>query len=110
MPELPDIENYIDASRHRISGQLLQDVRLQSAFLLRTADPPIEVLVGKRVQSIRRIGKRIALGLREDYWIVLHLMIAGRLHWRGRIGSGFHTLIIDLDGLPTERRCQITES
>lgn len=81
MPELPDITAYIDALDRRISGEVLQDVRLASAFLLRTATPPIAAAKGKRVRSLRRLGKRIAIGLDDDLWLVLHLMIAGRLHW-----------------------------
>lgn len=81
MPELPDITAYIDALDRRITGEGLQDVRLASAFLLRTATPPIAATKGKRVRALRRLGKRIAIGLDDDLWLVLHLMIAGRLHW-----------------------------
>ena len=82
MPELPDITAYITALEQRILGQPLQRVRLQSVFVLRTVDPPIASVEGRTVQTIRRIGKRIAIGLEGDLWLVLHLMIAGRLHWR----------------------------
>jgi formamidopyrimidine-DNA glycosylase len=82
MPELPDITAYITALEQRILGQPLQRVRLQSVFVLRTVDPPIASVEGRTVQAIRRIGKRIAIGLEGDLWLVLHLMIAGRLHWR----------------------------
>jgi formamidopyrimidine-DNA glycosylase len=82
MPELPDIAAYIAALEPRILGQPLERVRLQSVFVLRTAEPPIESVEGRTVQAIRRIGKRIAIGLEGDLWLVLHLMIAGRLHWR----------------------------
>ena len=82
MPELPDISAYLSALRERIVGQPLQRVRLGSAFLLRTAVPPISEAEGHRVTELRRIGKRISLGLDNDLWLVLHLMIAGRLHWR----------------------------
>jgi formamidopyrimidine-DNA glycosylase len=82
MPELPDISAYITALEARILGQPLERVRLASVFLLRTVDPPLESVEGRRVQEIRRIGKRIAIGLDGDLWLVLHLMIAGRLHWR----------------------------
>lgn len=82
MPELPDIVVYIEALEARVSGQPLAGVRIASPLLLRTVDPPLEDCVGKRVRSLRRLGKRIALGLEDDLWLVVHLMIAGRLHWR----------------------------
>ncbi|MGD0732158.1 MAG: DNA-formamidopyrimidine glycosylase family protein [Terracidiphilus sp.] len=82
MPELPDISAYISALEPRILGQPLERVRIASVFLLRTVDPPLSSVEGRTVQSIRRIGKRIAIGLDDDLWLVLHLMIAGRLHWR----------------------------
>jgi len=82
MPELPDIAAYISALEPRIIGQRLEHVRLASAFLLRTAQPPIADAEGHIVCKLRRIGKRIAFGLDNDLWLVLHLMIAGRLHWR----------------------------
>ncbi|HEY0701939.1 MAG TPA: DNA-formamidopyrimidine glycosylase family protein [Candidatus Acidoferrales bacterium] len=84
MPELPDIAAYITALEARILNQPLEHVRLFSAFLLRTADPPIAEVEGRTVRELRRIGKRIAIGLDNDLWLVLHLMIAGRLHWRHR--------------------------
>ena len=84
MPELPDIVVYIEALEKRILGQTLEHVRLASPFLLRTAAPPLQSVEGKRVRELRRIGKRIAMGLEDDLWLVLHLMIAGRLHWRER--------------------------
>jgi formamidopyrimidine-DNA glycosylase len=82
MPELPDISAYIAALEPRILGQPLQQARIVSPFLLRTVDPPLSSVDGSTVQSIRRIGKRIAIGVEGDLWLVLHLMIAGRLHWR----------------------------
>ena len=82
MPELPDIAAYISALDARILGQPLERVRLGSVFVLRTADPPITVVEGKTVRAVRRIGKRIAIGVDGDLWMVLHLMIAGRLHWK----------------------------
>jgi formamidopyrimidine-DNA glycosylase len=82
MPELPDISAYISALEPRIVGHPLQSVRLASAFLLRTAQPPLTSVEGRLVRELRRIGKRIAIGLEGDLWMVLHLMIAGRLHWR----------------------------
>lgn len=82
MPELPDITAYIHALEPRIVGQPIQQIRLGSPFLLRTADPPITDAQGKTVRELRRIGKRIAIGVDDELWLVLHLMIAGRLHWR----------------------------
>lgn len=82
MPELPDIAAYISALEPRVVRQTLQRIRIQSAFLLRTAEPPISAAEGRTVQELRRVGKRIAFGLDGDLWLVLHLMIAGRLHWR----------------------------
>jgi formamidopyrimidine-DNA glycosylase len=82
MPELPDISAYLNALQERIVGQPLQRVRLGSPFLLRTAAPPISEAEGHQVTELRRIGKRVAVGLNNDLWLVLHLMIAGRLHWR----------------------------
>ncbi len=84
MPELPDIVVYIEALEKRILGQTLERVRLASPFLLRTVDPPLSAVEGKTVRELRRIGKRIAIGVDGDVWLVLHLMIAGRLHWRER--------------------------
>ena len=82
MPELPDIAAYITALEPRIVGQRIESIRLASPFLLRTAQPPIADAEGRLVQELRRIGKRIAIGLEGDLWLVLHLMIAGRLHWK----------------------------
>ena len=82
MPELPDIAAYITALEARIVGQPIQQVRLASPFLLRTVQPPLGSVKGCVVRELRRIGKRIALGVEGDLWLVLHLMIAGRLHWR----------------------------
>src|SRR5947207_1690225 len=82
MPELPDISAYITALESRILGQSVEHVRLASPFLLRTADPPLASVEGQKVRELRRIGKRIAIGVEDDFWLVLHLMIAGRLHWR----------------------------
>jgi len=82
MPELPDIAAYITALEPRIVAQPLIRVRLASPFLLRTAQPPIKSVEGRVVRELRRVGKRIAIGVEGDLWLVLHLMIAGRLHWR----------------------------
>jgi formamidopyrimidine-DNA glycosylase len=84
MPELPDIAAYISALEPRIVDQPIERVRLASPFLLRTAQPPITTVEGRVVRELRRIGKRIAIGVEGDLWLVLHLMIAGRLHWRPR--------------------------
>jgi formamidopyrimidine-DNA glycosylase len=84
MPELPDISAYITALEPRLLGQPLEHVRLASAFLLRTAQPPLTEAEGRIVRELRRIGKRIAIGVENDLWLVLHLMIAGRLHWRAK--------------------------
>jgi formamidopyrimidine-DNA glycosylase len=82
VPELPDISAYLFALDARLIGQTLEEIRLASPFLLRTAEPPPALARGRRVRELRRIGKRIAIGLDRDLWLVLHLMIAGRLHWR----------------------------
>jgi formamidopyrimidine-DNA glycosylase len=82
MPELPDISAYLTALEPRVVGQRLEHIRIASAFLLRTAQPPLSGAEGRTVRELRRIGKRIAFGMEGDLWLVLHLMIAGRLHWR----------------------------
>jgi len=93
MPELPDIEVYVEALAGRVVGAPLLGVRLGSPFLLRSADPPLAAATGKKVLAVRRLGKRIVLALEEELALVLHLMIAGRLHWKepgaklpGRVG------------------------
>ena len=121
MPELPDITAYIAALEPRILGQPLDRVRLQSVFVLRTADPPIESVEGRTVRELRRIGKRIAIGLQGesdgDLWLVLHLMIAGRLHWRppqaklsGRqalLALDFHSGSLTLTEAGSKRRASL---
>jgi formamidopyrimidine-DNA glycosylase len=82
MPELPDISAYLTALESRIVGQQLIRVRLASAFLLRTVQPRLTDAEGQMVRELRRVGKRIAIGIDNDLWLVIHLMIAGRLHWR----------------------------
>jgi formamidopyrimidine-DNA glycosylase len=82
MPELPDITAYIAALEPRILGQPLLGIRIASVFVLRTVDPPVAAVEGKVVRALRRIGKRIAIGVEGDLWVAIHLMIAGRLHWR----------------------------
>jgi formamidopyrimidine-DNA glycosylase len=81
VPELPDVTVYVEALAARVLGHTLESVKLASPFLLRTADPPLAGTFGQRVVDIRRLGKRIAIGLADELWLVLHLMIAGRLHW-----------------------------
>ncbi|MBV8118254.1 MAG: formamidopyrimidine-DNA glycosylase [Candidatus Eremiobacteraeota bacterium] len=87
MPELPDVVAYVEALRERIVGQPLERVRVKSVALLRTADPPIISAYGRTVRAVDRIGKRIAIALDGDLWLIVHLMIAGRLHWRERAAS-----------------------
>jgi len=82
MPELPDIDVYVERLGERIHGAKLADIRLNSPFLLRSFDPPLDEANGRRVIELRRIGKRIAIGLKAEFWLVLHLMVAGRLYWR----------------------------
>ena len=82
MPELPDIAAYLEALEPRVIGRTLERVRLGSPFLLRTLEPPLSSAEGRAVCGLRRIGKRIAIGVDGEVWLVLHLMIAGRLHWR----------------------------
>jgi len=84
MPELPDIVVYLEALEERILGRVLQRSAIGGPFLLRTAQPPIESIHGRKVTSLRRLGKRIAIGFDNDVWLVFHLMIAGRLHWKTR--------------------------
>jgi len=83
MPELPDIVIYIEALEQRILGRRLERVRILNPFLVRTAAPPISAAEGRRVELLRRMGKRIVLGLEDDLFLVLHLMVAGRLRWLG---------------------------
>jgi formamidopyrimidine-DNA glycosylase len=102
MPELPDITVYLEALESRVVGHVLEHIRLANPFILRTAVPPIDSLEGRRVVALRRLGKRIAFGFEGERWLVLHLMIAGRLHWqapneraaRGR-GTVLATFIFD---------------
>jgi formamidopyrimidine-DNA glycosylase len=82
VPELPDIAAYLEALKPRVLDKTLERVRLGSPFLLRTIEPPLASVVGCEVKELRRVGKRIALGVEGGRWLVLHLMIAGRLHWR----------------------------
>jgi len=82
VPELPDIVAYIEALESRVLNQPIKDIRFSSPFLLRSVDPPLNEIKGKKVTHLRRLGKRIVFGLEDDLFIVLHLMIAGRLHWK----------------------------
>jgi formamidopyrimidine-DNA glycosylase len=84
MPELPDITLYIEALEKHILGQTLEGVRIVSPFLLRTATPRLASAFGKKLLRLRRLGKRICIGLEDELWLVLHLMIAGRIHWKAR--------------------------
>ena len=84
MPELPDITAYIRALEQRVVGQPIEQIRIASPFLLRTVEPRLSEVEGKVIRELRRIGKRIAIGVEGELWLVLHLMIAGRLHWRAR--------------------------
>ncbi len=98
MPELPDISAYIHALEARILGQTLEHVRLGSVFVLRTVDPPVSAAEGHVVTGLRRVGKRIAIGVEGDVWLVIHLMIAGRLHWKpaaAKIGGRNALLALD---------------
>ena len=93
MPELPDVTVYVEALRDRLAGQPLERVRLGGPFLLRTVEPPLSAFAGRRVEAVSRLGKRIVLAFEGDHLLVIHLMIAGRLHWKpagaklpGRVG------------------------
>ena len=81
MPELPDINLYVEKIDERIRGQVLNDIRISRPFLVRSYDPPLSAVNGRRITELRRIGKRIVFGGEPDYWLILHLMVAGRLHW-----------------------------
>ena len=95
MPELPDINAYLHALDVRIVGRTIVAVGVRSAFVVRTAQPPIAVVQGHVVRELKRIGKRVAIGLDNGLWIVIHLMVAGRLHWRapGAALQGRHSLV-----------------
>jgi formamidopyrimidine-DNA glycosylase len=87
MPELPDVTVYVEALRRRVQGHQLRQARMRGPFLLRTTSPPIESTFGKTVTDIRRVGKRIAFGFEGGVWLAVHLMIAGRFHWKDRAPS-----------------------
>jgi formamidopyrimidine-DNA glycosylase len=82
MPELPDVSVYVEAVRSRVAGHKLVRTLVKSVFLLRSTTPPLSATAGRIVREVRRVGKQIAIGLEGDLWLVLHLMIAGRLHWK----------------------------
>ena len=117
MPELPDIVVYIEALEKRIHGAILERVRVASPFLLRTAVPPLSSVEGKKVVELRRLGKRICFGFEDDLWLVLHLMIAGRLHWyedrakaakaRGVAALEFNTGTLTLTEAGTQKRASL---
>ncbi|MHB8585152.1 MAG: Fpg/Nei family DNA glycosylase [Thermoplasmatota archaeon] len=101
MPELPDVDVYVDALRARIVGQVLRSVRLASPFLLRTVDPPIAAVMGRPVREVRRMGKRIVWEFDEELSLVIHLMIAGRLHWKkagAKVAGRAALAAFDFDG------------
>ncbi|MDJ0908684.1 MAG: DNA-formamidopyrimidine glycosylase family protein [Woeseiaceae bacterium] len=81
MPELPDVDVYVDVLRRKLAGQRVEAIRLGNPFVLRSVEPAIDAAIGQTVSDVRRIGKRIAVGLDNDVWLVIHLMIAGRLQW-----------------------------
>jgi formamidopyrimidine-DNA glycosylase len=100
VPELPDIILYVDSLRSRVEGRRLERVRLSSPFVLRSVDPPLEATFGRIVRELRRIGKRIVVGFEEDLFVVVHLMIAGRLRWRepgAKPGVGSKLLLATFD-------------
>src|SRR2546428_12212617 len=117
MPELPDVVLYIEALEPRLRGARLERVRLLSPFVLRSVDPPLAAAAGRAVSGLRRLGKRIVIGLDGDLFLLLHLMIAGRLHWRpagarppGKIGLAaldFSTGTLVLTEAGTKRRAAI---
>lgn len=84
MPELPDVEAYLHALRPRVLHQRLEEIRISGVFVLRSVEPPVSALVGREVEELRRVGKRLAFRFEGNLWLVVHLMIAGRLHWRRR--------------------------
>ena len=117
MPELPDITVYLEALEERIGGRRLERSRINSAFLLRTVEPKLEDAHGARVAALERLGKRIAIGFDNDIWIILHLMIAGRLQWRAdwpqKIGKptalllGFDSGTLSLTEAGTKKRASL---
>ena len=117
MPELPDVAVYIEALEARIVGHRLERILLKNPFLLRTAEPPLRICEGRTVTRLRRVGKRIAIGFDSDAWLLIHLMIAGRLHWymkdhRGRVRApllqlDFDNGVLTLTEAGTKRRASL---
>jgi formamidopyrimidine-DNA glycosylase len=117
VPELPDITVYVEALRRRLVGQPIEEIRLKTPFLLRTVEPPLADLIGKRVVAVERLGKRIAIELDGELFIVIHLMIAGRLHWKAKGAKAggrndlaafeFPTGILSLTEAGTKRRASL---
>jgi formamidopyrimidine-DNA glycosylase len=117
MPELPDVAVYIEALEARIVGHRLERILLKNPFLLRTAEPPLHICEGRTVTRLRRVGKRIAIALDNDVWLLIHLMIAGRLHWymkdhRGRVRApllqlNFDNGVLTLTEAGTKRRASL---
>jgi formamidopyrimidine-DNA glycosylase len=100
MPELPDVSVYVEAIQTRVVGHRLVRAIVKSPFLLRSTAPPVSATVGKTVREVRRVGKQIAIGVEGDLWLVLHLMIAGRLHWKTsapKLGSRNSLLALEFD-------------
>ncbi len=97
MPELPDVTVYIEALQARIAGTRLVQARLKSPFLIRSVTPPLQDFAGRGVRDLRRIGKRIAIGFEGDLWLVIHLMIAGRLHWYEDPASKRRAALLELE-------------
>jgi formamidopyrimidine-DNA glycosylase len=111
MPELPDVELYVESLRSRIAGHSLRKAAIRGPFLLRTVEPPVTALYGHAVTDVRRAGKRIALGFDHGLWLAIHLMIAGRLHWNGKrpplAAFEFDSGTLTLTEAGTEHRAQI---
>lgn len=100
MPELPDITLYLEALQKRVQGKKLNKIRLNHIFLLKTVDPPLAAVEGKVIKRFRRLGKRIAIGFDDELWLVIHLMIAGRLHWKApnfKLSRGYGLAAFDFD-------------
>src|SRR5512138_3339488 len=118
MPELPDVTVYVECTAAKVIGRTIERVRIASPFVVRSVDPPVREVEGKTVHDVRRIGKRIAIGLDHDLWIVIHLMIAGRFRWLasgakipGRLGLAafdFENGTLLLTEAGTQRRASIT--
>jgi formamidopyrimidine-DNA glycosylase len=118
MPELPDVVVYLESLRPRVEGQILERIRLLSPFLLRSVEPPIREVEGKKVLGLRRLGKRIVFALADDLFLILHLMIAGRLHWKakgakppGKVGLAafdFSTGTLTLTEAGSKRRASLS--